>query len=81
MKKVKFFLIATAILVSVGGAFATRAHMDCRYNPQFYWNGEAFIPAGTEGVNFACEGGAGTCTYIQVGNNWQACQTGFFVNL
>jgi hypothetical protein len=81
MKRIKMVLMATAILVSVGGAFATRAHMDCRFNPQFYWNGASYIPAGTEGVDFACEGTSGVCTFIQVGNNWQACQTGIFVKI
>jgi hypothetical protein len=79
MKKVKLIIMATAILLSVGGAFATGLRFDCRFNPQFYFNGSGYLPAGRIGVDYACEGGLGNCTYIQVGNNWQACQVGTFV--
>ena len=82
MKKAKFGFIAMAILLSVGGAFATRAHMDCRYAEQFYKVGSSYVPAGVEGTNYICETSpASSCTYIQVGNNYQLCETGFYTRL
>jgi hypothetical protein len=81
MKKVKLAFIAMAIFLSIGGAFATRSLVDCRFSPQFYKVGSSFLPAGQEGINFACETGGGICTWVQVGNNFQACRTGIFVQL
>jgi hypothetical protein len=78
MKKVKLVIISTAILLSVGGAFATGLHFDCRLNPQFHMVGSGFLPAGQLGVDYLCQGSVGTCTYIKVGSNYQACQTGVY---
>jgi hypothetical protein len=81
MKKVKLAFIAMAILLSIGGAFATRSHVDCRFSPQYYWTSGGYVPAGQAGVNYLCESGGGSCTFIQVGSNWQLCQTGTFVQI
>jgi len=78
MKKIKLAIMATAILLSVGGAFATGLRYDCRFSPQFYFTSGGYLPAGQYGVQYICEGGLGNCTYIQVGNNWQACQAGTY---
>jgi hypothetical protein len=78
MKKVKLIIMAAAIFLSVGGAFATGYKFDCRFNPQFYFSGGAYLPAGTLGVDYACLNSGQTCTYIQVGPNWQACQIGTY---
>lgn len=80
MKKVKLIFVATAILLSVGGAFATRAHMDCRFAQQYIQVGSGYEPVGTEGINYTCEyQPASTCTWVQVGSNYQACQTGVYI--
>lgn len=76
MKKVKLVLIAVAILLSVGGAFATRAHSSCQNNPQYYFNGATYLPAGQEGLDYICEGGGNTCTYYQVSGGYAACVPG-----
>lgn len=81
MKKVKFMFIALAILLSIGGAFATRPSLDCRFSPQFYKVGSSYSPAGQEGVNYICNQGPGICTFVQVGSNYAACQTGIFVQI
>ncbi len=65
-----------AILLSIGGAFATRSRVDCRFSQQFYQVGSSYVPAGQEGVDYICTQGGGICTFIQVGSNWMACQTG-----
>jgi hypothetical protein len=82
MKKVKFMFIALAILLSIGGAFATRPCVDCRYAQQYYQVGGAYVPAGVEGINYICETSpASSCTFIQVGSNYQLCETGFYTRL
>jgi hypothetical protein len=81
MKKVKLAFITMAILLSIGGAFATRSRVDCRFSPQFYKVNSSYVPAGQEGEDYLCQTGPGVCTYIKVGNNWQACQTGIFVQI
>jgi hypothetical protein len=81
MKKVKLIIMAAAIFLSVGGAFATGYKFDCRFNPQYYNNGAGYIPAGQIGVDYACMDGIGTCTYIQVGQNWQSCQPGVYAHI
>jgi hypothetical protein len=78
MKKIKLMIMAAAIVLSVGGAFATGLRFDCRNFPQYYLSGGAYLPAGQYGVLYICQTGLGTCTYIQVGSNWQACQPGIF---
>lgn len=82
MKKVKLIFVATAILLSIGGAFATRSQVDCRFSQQFYWGGTSYIPAGQEGVNFICQDSpASTCTFVQSGSQYVACRTGIFVQI
>jgi hypothetical protein len=76
MKKVKFVLIALAIVLSIGGAFATRPALDCRFYPQFYWTSGGFVPAGQEGVDYICAQAGGVCSWVQSGNGFVACQTG-----
>jgi hypothetical protein len=78
MKKVKLAIMATAILLSVGGAFATGLHFDCRFSPQYHLSGGVYLPAGQYGVDYFCQGSASTCTYIKVGTNYQACQPGVY---
>jgi hypothetical protein len=81
MKKVKLVIISTAILLSVSGAFATGLHYDCRFSPQFHMVGGGYLPAGQFGVDYTCQGSVGTCTFIKVGTNYQACQAGVYTAL
>ncbi len=79
MKKVKLIFVATAILLSIGGAFATRSHVDCRFSQQFYWTSGGYVPAGQEGVNFVCmDAPEATCTFVQSGSQYVACRQGLF---
>ena len=78
MKRIKIVIISTAILLSIGGAFATNRHQDCRYATQYWFNGIGYIPAGTAGFNYVCMGTFGTCTYYQVAGGYALCTQGSY---
>jgi hypothetical protein len=66
MKKFKIILIASVILLAVGGAFATRPScQSCAYQQQYYLSGGAYIPVGVFGYDYYCLNFSGTCTYYQ----------------
>jgi Family of unknown function (DUF6520) len=79
MKKMKFVIMAMAILLSIGAAFASRRSLDCRTAIQYYYNGSGYSNAGTEGVSYVCETGATVCTYYLVGFTYTPCQQGTWV--
>jgi hypothetical protein len=79
MKKIKFSIMTLAILLSIGGAFATRPHFDCRTATQYYFNGASYLPAGAFGVDYICQGQVGTCTYTCASNVYTPCQFGEYV--
>lgn len=62
MKKIKWTILTFVILFSIGAAFATRpAKMQ---SGLYYWNGSAYIAAGTMGQSFYCESPASVvCCY------------------
>ncbi|HZE83078.1 MAG TPA: DUF6520 family protein [Puia sp.] len=78
MKRIKIVIMTTAILLSIAGAFATNRHQDCRYATQYYFDGAAYIPAGTAGVNYVCMGSSGNCTFYQVAGGYALCQMGSY---
>jgi hypothetical protein len=61
MKKIKWTILTFAILLSIGGAFATRPHSFL--SGLYYWNGSSYQPAGTLGVNYVCVTSTVVCTY------------------
>ena len=61
MKRIKWTIMTLAILLSIGGAFASRPH-----NVQaslYYWTGSSYMPAGTIGVTYVCETSSSICNY------------------
>jgi hypothetical protein len=64
MNKIKWTLLSLAILLSIGGAFATRPQHKAN-GMVYYWNGFLYAPvAGQIGVDYICEGEANVCTYV-----------------
>ena len=59
-------MMTLVILLSIGAAFATRP---AKVNTSLYfWNGTAFMPAGTMGVNYFCQApSAAVCVYTLSG--------------
>ena len=86
MKKIRLFLIATAITVAVGGALAHEANKKayCDYFPQYVRQLDGtFAPAGQIGVNYLCLSSFTTCTYYQP-TPWSPfvpCRTGIYLRL
>lgn len=79
MKKIKWILLSSAIILSVSGAFATRPQFDCSNDTQYYLAGGTYNLAGTEGVNYVCSQGSGTCTYYtEDGVTFYPCQPGTY---
>ncbi len=79
MKKLKWTLLSAAILVGVSGAFGTRPQFDCSNDTQYYLLGGTYSLAGTEGVNYICTSGTGTCTYYtDDGLTYFPCQSGVY---
>lgn len=78
MKKIKLIIMTLAIALSIGGAFATSPHVTqaCQANPQYYYTGSGYAPAGTLGVNYICTNVLETCTYYKVGTNYVPCMSG-----
>lgn len=78
MKKIKWMIMTLAILLSIGGAWATRPHYDCVGNTQYYYNGSAYMLAGTFGVDFICQSSPGSCTYTIVSGQFVQCRMGTY---
>jgi hypothetical protein len=66
MKKIKWTLMALAIIFSIGGAFATRPHPPKGVEAGlYYYNGSVYVPVvGNNGTGYICTGTANTCTYF-----------------
>ena len=78
MKKIKWTIMTIAICLSLGGAFATAPQTDCRTLQAYYATGGTYMPAGTFGVSFLCDGGSDVCTYTFDGINYWPCRQGEF---
>ncbi len=86
MKKLKLFFISIAIVMGVGGAFASNLTncATCYNAPQYrQWNGTYIDVDGEEGLDYACIGGAGICTYYKPSPSspYLPCQIGIYVSL
>jgi hypothetical protein len=79
MKKIKWTLMSAAVVLGIGGAFATRPHFDCSNLTQYYYAGGGYSQAGIEGVNYICTSGSATCTYYTTdGLTYYPCQAGVY---
>lgn len=84
MKKWKVIFISIAIVVGIGGAFASNNRKDiCSYYSQFRYTGGAWVNVGEEGVDYACVGGIGICTYYKPfpSSPYLPCHIGIFYSL
>jgi hypothetical protein len=81
MKKIKWTIMTLAILLSIGGAFATRPHYDCTFNAQYHLTNTGFVSAGTFGVDFICIESSNVCSYTLVNGQFVKCRAGDFVDL
>jgi hypothetical protein len=66
MNKIKWTLIALAIIFIIGGAFATRSHPPKAVEAGlYYYNGSVYVPVtGNNGTGYICVGQANICTYF-----------------
>ena len=80
MKKVKWTLMSLAVIISVGGAFASRLHnQTCSGDTQYYYAGGVYTNAGKLGTNYLCDSGSGTCTYYtNDGIHYYSCVSGVY---
>ena len=77
MKKIKLSIMTLAIVLSIGGAFATspRAPQDCQAATQYYYNG-SYVLAGKLGIDYLCVSSSSVCTYYKVGTTYVPCMNG-----
>jgi Family of unknown function (DUF6520) len=79
MKKLKWTLMSAAVVLGIGGAFATRPHFDCSNNTQYIFVEGGYSLAGIEGVDYTCAEGSGTCTYYTPDHlTYYECQVGTY---
>ena len=81
MQKIKFLLLFTAVVGAVAGALATRPQQACTMEPNYYWNGSGYSPAGVMGTDYICVMGNSTCTYDLLGSTYEQCQMGIYTPL
>jgi len=83
IKKIRLAFIAAAIVLAVGGAYATKPVLVCEGQTQYYKMGSSYFPAGTYGVNYYCSENPITCTYYKPNplsqpNVYAPCRSGVF---
>lgn len=80
--KIKFIFIGLAILLAIGGAFASKERKDvCEYYTQYRKLGSTYVEAGEYGSDFVCLNSSGVCTYYKpnpVVEVYLPCHTGAF---
>jgi len=68
-----------AIVLGIGGAFATRLPQDCQAATQYYSPGGGYVLAGRLGIDYICVGpSAEICTYYKVGSTYTPCMNGIY---
>lgn len=78
MKKIKLIVMSSALLLSIGGAVATRAaNIDCTNVQNYYLSGSTYAPTGVFGHDYICQEGT-VCTYVQQGNTYIMCRAGSY---
>ena len=63
MKKIKVLLNSMAILVAIGGAFATSYCWQCEEQVQYVPSNNSYHKAGEYGIDYTCIFGMGACTF------------------
>lgn len=83
MRKLRLILLATAVVIAVGGAMATKSAAPCSSLPQFYKYGENYYPAGILGYDYQCQfdhfGGACTYYFDTATETYKPCKYGKIV--
>ncbi|HEY4060688.1 MAG TPA: DUF6520 family protein [Puia sp.] len=80
MNKIKWTFMALAIILSVGGAMATRPH-HAKIDTLYFYNGTAYIPAGELGTDYICQSSANVCTYAFNGITYTPYMQGNYDNV
>jgi hypothetical protein len=84
MRKVKLALIAAAVVISIGGAFASKSRCAlCEGYTQFHKVNGGYVEAGEYGYDYGCWQLPGTCTYykpdpINQPNYYAPCRAGVY---
>jgi hypothetical protein len=79
MKKIKWTIMTLTILLSVGGAMASRFQQPgCAQLTQYWFDGANYHLAGKQGANYICESSANVCTYTYNGVVYTPCQMGSY---
>jgi hypothetical protein len=87
MKKLKVILLTVVVSIAITGALAAKKAAFCDTAPQYYKNGDSYIPAGELGVNYTCITQVpATCTYwrpnpVMQPTTYQPCKWGCFYPL
>ena len=82
MKKIKFSLIALAVVAALTSAFATKPDVVCDFQTQYYWDGVSFQEAGVFGHDYDCDfSEIDNCTFYKPmsnPNSFAPCKPGTF---
>jgi hypothetical protein len=80
MKKIKLSIMTLAIVLSIGGAFATSptVNQQCQGFTQYYYNGSGYVLAGKLGIDYLCESSAQVCTFYKVSGTYVPCMNGLY---
>jgi len=82
MKKLKFVLTSSAIILAVIAAFALRENIqNCTDIHQYYRDGSTYKSAGEFGVDYLCSASTDTCTFISDAGSYSPCHTGTHVSI
>ena len=63
MNKIKMTIMSLTVLLSVGGALATRPHRSKAFDAVYWFNGNTYLPAGSYMQDYICQSSSNTCTY------------------
>ena len=58
----KFIVVIIAVIAASAFKFGKAP---CENQPQYYFNGTSYQPAGNNGEDYICNQGVGTCTYYR----------------
>jgi|GEM_PF-869122 len=85
MKKLKVLFISIAIVMGIGGAFASyKQKVICEYYNQYRYTGGAWVQVvGQQGLDWDCVDGVGICTYYKPypSSPFLPCHVGIFYSL
>lgn len=82
MRKLRLVIISVAVFFGLTTAVASRLHQLCTGEPNYYWNGIAYMPAGQFGTDYICGSGSQICTYYRNDNGvYFQCRVGAYMPL